>query len=255
MKKPVFYAVIALLCACNNQTQEQKSTNDTDLQQITTEEDNSEIFRKNFAIVWKWNTKNRQLIEDNISEVSIEMTKLWEKDVIENAYFNQDIDVDKFEYFPNISCFLKTSSLEEAEKTLNNLILVEKGLAEYTIYPVGSKFLGRNTGAIIKRGSSKSYVAVWSTPKKVDPDKDRDLIIAQSDALLKLWNEGSVENVYFDIEGTQKANNVTDFVFFINVNSEDEAKEICNNLPFSREKKATYKLLHVGIFWLGEYKQ
>lgn len=78
--------------------------------------------------------------------------------------------------------------------------------------------------------------------------------MAQSDAILKLWNEGIIENVYFDVEGTQETNTVTDFVFFVNADSEKEAIEICDHLPFVQEKIAAYKLHAVGIFWLGEYK-
>jgi hypothetical protein len=93
------------------------------------------------------------------------MEELWKKGVIVDAYFDNDTKIYKFGYFPNISCFLKAKSGEEAKTILNKLALVEKEMAEYTIYP-----------------------------------------------------EGTIENVYFDVEGTQKTNEVIDFVFFVNNN-------------------------------------
>ena len=254
MKKLVLLCFVTLLFACNNQPQNEKSSNEPNQQQATTEADNSNVGRKNFAVVWKWKTTDKKIFEENNITISREMEELWKKDVIVDAYFDNDTKIYKSGYFPNISCFLKAKSEEEAKTILNKLTLVEKEMAEYTIYPVGAKWLGRATEAINKRGFTKSYVAVWSTSGKVSLNDDRDVIKAQSDALMKLWNEGAIENVYFDVEGTQKNNNVTDFVFFVNADSEKEAIEVCDNLPFVKEKIATYKLQPVGIFWLGEFK-
>jgi len=252
MKKLIFLSIVALLFACNNQSKNEKTSDETN-QQNTSEFDESKIGRKNFAIVWKWKTKDKQLIEDNIGDVGMEMNKLWEDDIIENLYFNKETGKEN-EYFPNISSFLKAHTLDDAQKILNDLILVKKGMAEYSIYPVGAKWLGRKLEAIIEREAKKSYVAVWSTEKELHQTEDAEIIEIQSAAMIKLWNEGVVENVYFDVEGTLNANDVTDFVFFINCNSENEAKEICDNLPFAKEKIASYKLASVGVFWLAQHK-
>lgn len=75
-----------------------------------------------------------------------------------------------------------------------------------------------------------------------------------SEILLKLCNEGLIENVYFDVAGTQKQNDVTDFVMFVNTNTETEAREILDNLPFSNKNIAHYQLFSVGVHWMGEYK-
>lgn len=64
------------------------------------------------------------------------------------------------------------------------------------------------------------------------------------------WSE--IENVYFDIEGTQKSNEITDFVFFINANTIEEAKNICSQMPFVKENISSFKLYSVGVFWLGD---
>ena len=254
MKKLALLSFVAILFACNNQPQDQKTSNEPNQQPATTEVDNSKIGRKTFAIVWKWKTTDKKIFEENVLTISKEMEELWKKDVIVDAYFDNGTKIYKAGYFPNISCFLKAKSEEEAETILNKLTLVENEMAEYTIYPVGTKWLGRATEAINKKRFTKSFVAVWSTSEKFDQNDNGDVIIAQSEALLKLWNEGAIENVYFDVEGTQKTNKVTDFVFFVNADSDKEAIEICDNLPFVQEKIATYILQPVGIFWLGEFK-
>ena len=134
------------------------------------------------------------------------------------------------------------------------MTIVKKGIAVYTIYPVGVNYLGRNDKVLKEKAmATHSFVAVWETKPNAKPNDE--LTKSQSDAVLKLWNEAVIENVYFDIEGTQKANNETDFVFFVNANSKDEAKTVCDGLPFAKENIASYKLLPVGVFWLGQTKK
>ena len=60
-----------------------------------------------------------------------------------------------------------------------------------------------------------------------------------------------IENVYFDVPGTVENNAVADFVFFVNANSKEEAKEICYNLPFAKQHLAAYTLHPVGVLWMG----
>jgi hypothetical protein len=121
------------------------------------------------------------------------------------------------------------------------------------MYHVGTKWLGRNDEIIKEKAKpTKSFVAVWTTNKEVKPSDE--LTTSHSDAVLKLWNEAVIENVYFDIEGIQKANNETDFVFFVNAISKEEAKQIADELPFAKENIASYKLLSVGSFWMGVYE-
>ena len=255
MKKILLLASIALMFSCNNPKKEKKEVVET---KTETKVEDSAYGTRNFAIVWKWTTRDKQLVTDNANNISNELTNLWKKGVVENTYYDGNAKIDKFEHFPNITFFLKTKSIENAEKVLNNLTIVKKGIAKYTIYPVGNKWLDRNTDKIDKNGVTNSYVAVWNTVTEYDNSKAKELIKEsvkeQSDAILKLWEEGTVENAYFDIEGTTKHNLKTDFVFFINTKTEKEAKEICDNLPFARKHLASYKLLPVGVFWMGEYK-
>jgi hypothetical protein len=240
-------AISLLLLSCGN-----SNKHDSQNQSSTTKEE-PVIGRNNYAVVWNWTTTDKQLVDDNTLTISKELTKLWNKGIVENAYYDGNAKVDKFEHFPNIIFFLKAKSFEEAEVILNKLTIVKKGIAVYTVYPVGTKWLGRNDEIIKEKAKpTKSFVAVWTTNKEVKPSDE--LTKSQSDAVLKLWNEAVIENVYFDIEGIQKANNETDFVFFVNANSKEEVKQIVDNLPFAKENIASYKLLSVGSFWMGVYE-
>ena len=117
------------------------------------------------------------------------------------------------------------------------------------LFPVGNLWLDRKSKTIHEKGLTKSFVAIWKASGKPTDD----LTQLQNDVVLGLWKEGTIENVYFDIEGTQKANNITDFVFYVNKNTEEEAKALCESLPFYKEGMATFKLHEVGVFWMGKY--
>ncbi|RLD53562.1 MAG: hypothetical protein DRJ01_19215 [Bacteroidetes bacterium] len=255
MKKIILLASIALIFSCNNQKKEKKEITET---KTETKVENSVYGTQNYAVVWKWTTTDKQLITDNAPTISQELNNLWKNGVVENAYYDANSKVDKFEHFPNITFFLRAKSLEKAKSILNNLTIVKKGIAEHTIYPVGTLWLGRNADKVNNYGNAQTYVAVWNTVTEYDNSKAKELIEKtaqeQNDAMLKLWKEGTVENAYFDIEGTVKHNQKTDFVFFINAKTEKEARVICDNLPFSKKHLASYQLLPVGTHWLGKHK-
>ncbi len=207
-------------------------------QQITT----------NYAVIWSWKTDDAQLVEENLPNISSELTKMWKNNVVENAYFNTG-DNDKVGDFPNVAFFLKATSTANAKSILNELIVVEKNIATYDVYPVGDLWLGKKEGVNYTLPGSKTFVTVWSTLAKKPTD---ELVLAQNDSIMELWNSGKIENVYFDIKGTQNSNSVTDFVFFINAKSENEARNLCNALPFTKEGVASYALFPSGVFWMGK---
>lgn len=215
---------------------------------------------ENFAVVWKWLPKEKELVIDKVADIAVEMNQLWEKGVINNTYFDTDISADKYEFYPNLSCFLKAKSKDEAHNILNNLSFVQNGIAGYTLHPVGTLWLGRNTETIEKIGVKKSFVTVWTANETFNPNTNNELIAEQTKAISSLWAEGLIENAYWDMDDTykgenEKINNIRDFVFFVNANTENEARIICDNLPFVKNNIASYKMVSVGIFWLGEYKK
>ena len=244
-----FLALSLLFLSCGNPKKEAKiETKSETVESSSTE--NSKIARSNYAVVWNWTTTDVQLVTDNTATISEELTALWKEDIIENAYYNSDAKVDKLSYFPNISFFLKAGSYESAEVILNKLSIVKKGIAVYNIYPVGNLWLDRKSKIIHENGLTKSYVTIWRTDKKPEDQ----LIKSQNDKMLALWKAGKIENAYFDIEGTQKGNNITDFVFYANANTEEEARALCESLPFYKENIAMYKIYEVGVFWMGKYE-
>ena len=65
---------------------------------------------------------------------------------------------------------------------------------------------------------------------------------------------GRLKDVYFDIEGTHHENAKTDFVFFVNADTLEDAEAVCNSLPFYTEGIATYEIYQAGVFWMGQYE-
>lgn len=247
MKHTFFYLVASVLFLnCGNSKKETKIETKTETTESTTS-NSSKIGRNNYAVVWKWETKDVQLVADNSKTISKELNDLWKADFIENAYYNATANTDKLAYFPNISFFIKANSQEHAKKLLNTLSVVKKGISSYKLYPVGNLWLDRKKTSTKDHGLTKSFVSIWSA--KTKPTDEQKIL--QSETVLEYWNAGKLENVYFDIEGTQKANNVTDFVFFVNAETEEKAKALCESLPFYKEDIASYKMQEVGVFWMG----
>lgn len=246
----IYFAVSLLIFSCNDTKKEALEPTKSETVELSTSE-TSQIGRNNYAVVWKWTTTDVQLVIDNSASISEELTSLWKQDIVENTYYNSNSKVDKLSYFPNISFFLKAASYEDAEVILNKLTIVKKGIAVYNIYPVGNLWLDRKFKTIHENGLTKSFVTVWKTKSK-PTDK---ITKAQNDKILELWNNGKVENAYFDIEGTQSANNTTDFVFYANANTKEEAIAMCESLPFFKENIATYNIHEVGVFWMGKNTQ
>jgi len=257
MRKIVLIAILGtVLLACNNQKKE-KNIKIIAVEKSSTESENSKFGRKNFAVIWKWTTTDVKKVEENTIQFANEMNSLWKNGTIENVYYNSNAKIDKLESFPNNSFFIKAKTKAKAKKILNELVYVKEGLVTPIIYPVGTKWLGRNEEAINKKGITNSFVVVWKTLKEVDQKKDETIIMEQSNELLRLNKNGDIENIYWDLEkaANPSANkDITDFVFFVNANSEEKAREICNNLPFTKAKITSYEIHPVGVFWLGEYK-
>jgi len=251
MRHTIIYLALSLLIfSCNNTKKEANTETNSETVESTSTQ-TSEIGKNNYAVVWNWTTTDEQLVSDNSVKISNELTSLWKKGIVENAYYNNDAKVDKLSYFPNISFSLKAESYKSAETILNNLTVVKKGIAAYKLFPIGTLWLDRKHKTIHENGMTKSFVTIWTTTGKPTDE----LTQAQNDKMLELWKSGKVENVYFDIEGTQKANNKTDFVFYANANSEADAKAMCESLPFFKEKIATNKVYEVGVFWMGKYEK
>ena len=134
MNKLILITASLLILSCGQKT---KSKSDS-----VTKNTEAEIIEKNtapqnFAVIWNWTTEDTALVSANSATISEELSNLWKKGFIENAYYNSNSKVDKLSYFPNISFFLKAESYKAAEAILNKLTVVKKGISIYKIFPVG----------------------------------------------------------------------------------------------------------------------
>lgn len=256
MQKTILLFVISfLILSCGENSKKEESTNISE-KETSMDSVLSKIGRTNYAVIWKWTTTDIQLVKDNSETMSKELFRLWEDDVVENTYYDAESEIDKLEYFPNIAFFLKAHDIQSAKSILDELTVVQKGIATYQLNPVGSLWLDRKTDLINKKGVTNSYVTVWTSNKPTQPGSiPDDLLKSQNDKMIALWKEGTVENVYFDIEGTFEKNEKTDFVFFVNTNTRDEADEVCVELPFFKKGLASYKIYPVGVFWMGKFEK
>lgn len=242
-----------LFIACNsNESQPAQKEKSETLTSTTNAPDKTKYGRKNFAVVNRWTATDVKEVEAYLPTMSDELMKLWKEGTVVNAYFNTGEEEEKLDYIPNIAFFIKAQDKTNAQSILNDLTAIKNNLGEYDLVEVGTLWLNRKDEAVRALGTTKTFVTIWTT---ADVEIDDNLLKEQNDRILSLWKEGRIENVYFDIEGTQTSNSTKDFVFFVNANTLEEAEEICNALPFAREGVATYKSHNSGTFWMGEYQE
>ena len=236
-----FIVVGMLLLSCNTETKK-KSTEEN----LQTEETVNQEY-SNYAVVWNFVTDDVELVKKNVNVFTEELLDLWDSNVIENVYYGANPDNNKMELFPSISFFIKASDKEKASAILDQLTIVKENIATYKLHQVGLLWLGLNPDIYYDRGLD-SYVTIRNTEINRPVD---DLTKLQSDYIIDLWNKGTIENIYFDVESDVNTNNQTDFVFFINANNKEEAEEVCKSLPFFKEGISSYKIIKAGVYWMG----
>lgn len=239
--------ICLVMFSCKNSVKQNSSDQQTGAENI-----NTSIGRNNYAVVWDWSTEDEESVIENSGAFTTELFSLWENNDIENVYFNTDAGLNAKMPFPTISFFIKAHSLGDAQLLLDSLTIVKKEIASYTLHPVGMLWLGRKQDSSTINTHRKSFVTVWETKDKRPVDA---LSKAQNDAALALWNAGTIENVYFDIEGVTRTNKKTDFVFYVRAPNITEANSICESLPFYKESMASYRIFPAGAFWLGVYDE
>ncbi len=75
----------------------------------------------------------------------------------------------------------------------------------------------------------------------------------QAAALVNLWREGVVENIYLNREVNKpESQRNANIVFFIKAKNKDEANEIIKQLPFVQHDVLNFTLYPVGVLWLKE---
>ncbi len=208
--------------------------------------------KNNYAVVWQWETTDKEYVLKYLTEQSQELNDLWKKEIVENVYLNVDSNLPTGDLFPDISFIIKAKDEQTAKIYLDNMIFVKNKISSYKLYRVGKKYLGRNNEILDIIGKKKSFAAVFETLGK------KEQIMAnlqeQNDKTSELWKAGKIENAYLDIEGfSSRKSNIPGMVYFVNADDEEIANSILNELPFVKKQLTKYQLFPVGVFYLGEY--
>ena len=105
------------------------------------------------------------------------------------------------------------------------------------------------------------YVVIWSWDQSEDKQKlIADNLADQASVTLDLWKSGRIENVYMNTEEGENGevgfqfDNKSSFIFFIKANSESEAAEVLNIMPFVKLQLADDQLNKVGPLWLKQFE-
>ena len=99
--------------------------------------------RSTFAVVWTIDTENVELFNGTIGLHATKVLELWRDGVVENVYFDTENRHDVLHKGDpaRVMFFIKATSDAEAKKILNELPLVKKKVATYTLFPVGALWL------------------------------------------------------------------------------------------------------------------
>ena len=100
-----------------------------------------------------------------------------------------------------------------------------------------------------------NFAVVW-TYTTSDSDMIKDNLADQANALLDLWKQGVVENVYMNREINEDVDPKTKrtVTFFIKAETPEEAGKVLDEMPFVQKKIAQYQLFPVGFLWLKTYE-
>ena len=244
MRKILTLLIVIVMVSCDNQ--ETKSKKET--KAITVE-----TVYNNYAVIWDILTDDHEYVMNYLSEQAEEFNKLFGDGTLENAYLNnyEFVELNNDAALASVMFFVKAKSVIAAQAIIDQMSFVRNKVATYNIYPVGEKWLDRQPAA--GENQEYSFATVWFNT--ADEATTKKFVQAQNDQVLALWKEGKIENAYFAAENAfEKQNEIPGMVFFMNADTEEAAREICDGLVFSKEGVATYELFPVGTFWLGSTK-
>ncbi|SDW04491.1 hypothetical protein [Aequorivita viscosa] len=130
------------------------------------------------------------------------------------------------------------------------MIFRTKNIGTFELIPVGNFLFGQSEKAgDVRLKKENVYVVVWDLLKPYD-EVDSQEIQKQFDADFKLYEEGVLENAYKNSPYDESIKNFT--VYFMNANSEAEAKKVLDEMPFVKSDIGSYKIRNVGHFMRGK---
>ena len=245
----ILIASVAIL-SCQN-TKEKKQTVKQNIKTIT-EKEVKFVKTISYAVVWDWSQNNTvdKILPVIQKQVPV-IIDLWKKGTIENVYMDTESKLNDTETFSKVFFIIKGKNIKQVKAILDDTPLAKAGIANYKLYPLGVKWLKRNNKAVeLVQKTKNTFAVVWN-PIEYNT-KYKALLGEQNIKLLKLWNEGVIENAYLDTESIGKKDiQETALVYFINASTKKDASEILNEFPFVKESVGTYTLHKVGRFWMS----
>ncbi len=99
--------------------------------------------RTTYAVEWSIDTDDAGLFNNTIAAHSTEVLELWKNGIIENVYIDSKKTHDLVHKgdTARVMFFIKAKTAEAAKKILDEMPLVEKKVATYTLHPVGTLWL------------------------------------------------------------------------------------------------------------------
>ncbi|MFW5427508.1 MAG: hypothetical protein ACKE8R_09700 [Methylophagaceae bacterium] len=101
--------------------------------------------RNSFAVVWTVDTEDSELYKHTIADQATKLLELWTNGVVENVYLDnktpdEALTVKKGDR-GKVVFFIKARTESDARKVLDEMPLVKKKVAKYTLFPVGVLWL------------------------------------------------------------------------------------------------------------------
>ncbi len=244
MRKILALIIVIAMVSCDNQGSKNQKESKTKANKTTKYE-----ALNNYAVVWDILTDDHNYVLTYLPEQAKEFNQLFADGVLENAYLNnyEYVQINESAALASVMFFVKAESVIAAQAIIDKMSFVRNKVATYNVYPVGGKWLDRKSAADVDK--KFSFATVWFL--SADEATVSKFAEKQSDMVLALWKEGVIENAYFSTENAFENKTLTPgMVFFVNADTEEEARAICDELVFSKEGVATYELFPVGTFWL-----
>lgn len=239
----IIFSMIAFI-GCDNQSSSSQETDGST---------SKNIGLNNFVVVWQILTDDHEYVMKYLPKQAKEFDDLFEKGTIENAYLNnfEYVELNNDAALATVVFIIKAKSLVAAQGLIDQMSFVRNKVATYNLYPVGASWLGRK--AIANENLTFSFATIWFNVS--DEETTKTFTERQTVEVLDLWREGVIENAYFAADNAfEQKDAIPGMMFFVNADTEEEAREICDSFIFSKEGIATYTMHPVGTFWQGTAK-
>lgn len=101
----------------------------------------NDSLNSSFATIW-FNNSNRDTVAKYSDRQVTELLDIWNKGIIENAYYAVENDQEQEGAIPGFMFFVNAPSEQEARAICDDFLYAKKGIATYTMHPVGKYWQG-----------------------------------------------------------------------------------------------------------------